>query len=113
VAAIVPFIVMKGMAMFDRLKEKDAYDIYYCVRGYPGGIDALAAEFAPHVAHGLVAEGLRKIAGKFASPGSFGPTAIADFEQVDAAEDRARIQRDAYERVTALLDRLGITHAAP
>ncbi len=28
VAAIVPFLVMKAMALADRLKEKDAYDIY-------------------------------------------------------------------------------------
>ena len=41
VATIVPFLVMKGMAMHDRLKEKDAWDIYYCVRRYPGGVDAL------------------------------------------------------------------------
>jgi len=60
----------------------------------------------------LVAEGLRKVAGKFASPGAFGPTAVADLEQLDAAEDRALIQRDAYERVAALLDQLGISHEA-
>ena len=31
VASIVPFLVMKGMALADRLKEKDAYDIVFCV----------------------------------------------------------------------------------
>jgi hypothetical protein len=31
VASIVPFIVMKAMALDDRLKEKDARDIYYCL----------------------------------------------------------------------------------
>jgi len=31
VAGIVPFLVMKGMVMNERMKEKDAYDIYYCV----------------------------------------------------------------------------------
>jgi hypothetical protein len=36
VAAIVPWLVMKGMALADRLKEKDAYDIYYAVHVYPG-----------------------------------------------------------------------------
>ena len=32
VASIVPFLVMKGMALADRLKEKDPWDIYYCVK---------------------------------------------------------------------------------
>ena len=31
IASIVPFIVMKGMALADRLKEKDAWDVYYCL----------------------------------------------------------------------------------
>ena len=38
VAAVVPFIVMKGMALADRMKEKDAWDIYYCLTHHPGGI---------------------------------------------------------------------------
>ena len=37
VAALVPWLVMKGMALADRLKEKDAYDIYYAVHEYPAG----------------------------------------------------------------------------
>ena len=53
---------MKGMALDDRLKEKDAWDIYYCLLAYPGGIDALVEEFQPHLSHGLVREGLTKIA---------------------------------------------------
>ncbi|MDZ4159635.1 MAG: hypothetical protein U1B80_07580, partial [Anaerolineaceae bacterium] len=32
VASIVPFLVMKAMALADRLMEKDAWDIYYCIR---------------------------------------------------------------------------------
>jgi hypothetical protein len=56
VAAIVPFLVMKGMALADRLKEKDAYDIYYCVRRYPGGVATLAERFRPHIENKLVRE---------------------------------------------------------
>ncbi len=64
VAGIVPFLVMKGMALHDRLKEKVAWDIYFCLRYYPGELDALAGEFQPQLGHGLVQEGLRKIAEK-------------------------------------------------
>jgi len=61
VAAIVPWLVMKGMALADRLKEKDAYDVYYCIDVYPGGAIRLAEEFRPHLDHALVREGLGKI----------------------------------------------------
>jgi len=56
VASIAAFILMKCMALKSRLKEKDAWDIYYCVRNYPGGIDALITEFRPMLGHGLMME---------------------------------------------------------
>ena len=73
---------------------------------YPGGIDALAEEFRPHLNHGLVKEGLQKIAGKFSSEKEFGPKSVADFEEIDDPDEQERIQRDAYERVNALLNKL-------
>jgi hypothetical protein len=108
VAAIVPFLVMKGMALADRLKEKDAYDIYYCVRRYPGGIAALAEAFRPHIGNGLVREGLAKIKEKFLSPDHAGPKWVADFLEITEPEERSIQQRAAYEQVAALLARLGI-----
>jgi hypothetical protein len=108
VASIVPFLVMKGMALADRLKEKDPWDIYYCVRHFPGGLDALAAEFRPHMRHGLVREGLEKIAAAFASVDHIGPVSVADFEEVTDPEDRAVLCRDAFERVSMLLGKVGL-----
>jgi hypothetical protein len=108
IAAIIPFFAMKGMAMATRLKEKDPWDVYYCVKNYPGGPEALSAEFAPHIGHGLDKEGLRNIAEKFASPEHFGPKSVVDFDEVTDLEERAVIQRDAYERVQYVLRRLGI-----
>ena len=77
VASLVTFLVMKGMALDDRLKEKDAWDIIYYVRNYPGGLDALVDELKPHLKHGLVREGLQKIEKYFASASHVGPTAVA------------------------------------
>lgn len=111
IAGIVPFLAMKGMAMATRLKEKDPWDVYYCVLNYPGGAAALLAEFAPHAGHGLVREGLRHIAAAFASPDHTGPKSVADFEELADPEERAVIQRDAYERVQHLLRGLGIMSA--
>ena len=61
VSSVVAFLVMKGMALHDRLKEKDAWDVYFTLINYPGGLDALAEEIQPHLDNGLVKEGvLRK-----------------------------------------------------
>lgn len=106
IASVVPFLVMKGMALDERLKEKDAWDIYFCVLHYPGGIAALAEAFRPHLENGLIREGIEKIRKHFSSLNHIGPKFVADFEEVDDAEERARIMRDAYERVQALLERL-------
>jgi hypothetical protein len=108
VAAIVPFLVMKGMALADRLKEKDAYDIDYCVRQYPGGIAALADAFRPQIENRLVREGLAKIKEKFLSPDHTGPNWVADFLEIADREERAIQQRAAYELITALLEALRI-----
>ena len=37
---------MKGYAIASRLKKKNAYDIYYSIRNFPGGIDAEAVAVA-------------------------------------------------------------------
>jgi hypothetical protein len=37
VSNVLPFIVMKGMAMHDRHKEKDAWEIYFCIKHFKGG----------------------------------------------------------------------------
>ena len=101
VVAIVPFLVMKAMALADRLKEKDAYDIYYCVLHYPGGVAALVADFRPHVGHGLVQEALGNIREKFATPAHIGPKHVADFYGVTDRDAREILLRDASERVMA------------
>ena len=108
ISAVVPFIVMKGMALADRMKEKDSYDIYYCLTHHSGDLDNLISEFKPFMHNKLIIEGLSKIAGKFASPDHVGPTHVADFEEITDAEERDRIKRDAYERVQYLLTQLGI-----
>lgn len=82
VSSVIAFLVMKGMALHDRLKEKDAWDIYFTLTNYPGGLDALVVEIQPHIDHGLVQEGLRKTADKFATVTHVGPKFVADFEDM-------------------------------
>lgn len=107
VASIVPFLVMKGMALHSRLKAKDAWDIYYCLNNYPGGLDALAAEIKKHASNKLVREGFLKMSDKFASEKHIGPKMAADFEELPPSEQRDILQRDAYEKVDYLLRAVG------
>jgi hypothetical protein len=102
------FLCMKGMALDGRLKEKDAWDIDYCIREFPGGMDALVECLRPMTGHALVREALDKIAKHFASPGHRGPQHVADFEEVHDPETREGIQRDTYERVNYVLEQLEI-----
>jgi len=99
---------MKGIALAERLKEKDAWDVLFCLQHYPGGVDALIQEFRPHLAHGLVQEGLKSLAENFSSPNHVGPKFVADFEELTDPDARALAQRDAYERVQYLLQGLGM-----
>jgi len=88
------------------MKEKDAWDVYYCIRHFPGGPGAVVEEFRPNSAHGLVREALAKLTEKFASPDHVGPRFVGDFEEITDPEVRGRLQRDAYEQINYVLEQL-------
>jgi hypothetical protein len=68
------------------------------------GLDALAQEIRLHLDHGLVQEALKKIADKFASPDHMGPRFVAGFDDIQDEEERTIRMRDAYKRVSHLLE---------
>ncbi|MDE0156553.1 MAG: hypothetical protein OXI88_06035 [Gammaproteobacteria bacterium] len=104
VASIVPFIVMKAMAMRDRLKQKDPYDIYYCLKYFPGGIEEIAESFSLLRRNKLVGEALGILAEKFDSPDHVGPVHVTEFLQITDTYESELIQRDSYERVQYLIE---------
>jgi hypothetical protein len=108
VASIVPFLVMRGMALWERMKEKDVYDIYFTILNYPGGIDAIVETFKNAIDNKLVREGLGKILAKFNSVNSIGTTWLINFLGIEDDIEIERIKRDCFERVTALIKKLGI-----
>jgi len=108
VAAIGPFLVMKGMALWSRKNEKDAFDIYYCCRNYPGGVKTLAGAVSPILGSGLALEGLGKIRAKFGAIDMIGPVWVVKFSELEDRDARERLQREAFELVKNLLDQLGI-----
>jgi len=108
VADVVPFLIMKGMALWARYKEKHAYDIYFTILHYPGGLQELVKVFEPLKSNKLVREGLGKIRAKFRDVDAPGPIWVANFEEIDDEEEKERIKRDVFERINAFLDVLDI-----
>lgn len=111
VASIPALLVMKGFAINNRLKAKDAYDIYYSIRNYPGGPEALAAECRPLLTDKTAAEGYGYIAEKFADPDGFGPTNVRKFVEDSPLVGELTLdqwQRDAFGQVDAWVRALGI-----
>ena len=113
VAGVVPFLVMKGMVIWSRLKEKDAYDIYFTISQYRGRLNELVDAFKPRLGNRLVQEGLAKIRAKFAAIDSLGPVWTMIFLGAGDDAERDRIQRDAFELVNAFLDALGVGPFTP
>lgn len=111
VASVPALLAMKGYAIEGRYKTKDAYDIYYCIRNYPGGVKALADSVRPHMNLENFKTGIEKIANKFQSTEDYGPSRVIEFmsDYIEYNEsDRDQLQRDAYGQVDAFLSHLGI-----
>ncbi len=105
IAGIVPFIVMKAMAMRGRLKQKDPYDIYYCLQYFPGGVEQIVEYVKLLKGNALVKEALEILREQFESPEHVGPSHIAEFLELSDQNEIDRIKRDAYERVLYLIEK--------
>jgi hypothetical protein len=75
---------------------------------YSDKLDDLVGEFRPHLKNNLIREGLRKLAKNFASEEHTGPKFVTAFEEITDEEDRIQMERDAFERVNYLLQKLGV-----
>ena len=111
VCSIPALLAMKGHAVEARYKQKDAYDIYYCIRNYQDGPEALAEACRPLLEHASGARGFGFIAGKFDTVEGFGPTCVRKFvEETKLLGDRSpdQWQQDAFGQVDAWLRALGV-----
>ena len=105
VIAVVPYFVMKAAAM-GRGKAKDAYDLYFLIKHYQGGVIGLAKLFEDYKSLKIIIEMKEKLADKFASPNHAGPADVAAFLDLEDEEEIAFIKRDAYEQMLELIERL-------
>ncbi|MBF0393598.1 MAG: nucleotidyl transferase AbiEii/AbiGii toxin family protein [Alphaproteobacteria bacterium] len=114
VASIPALLAMKGFALHGRHKQKDAYDIYYCVRNYPDGIEPLAEACRPLLAHTSGEQGYRHIAEKFDDAEGYGPTGVRRFVEdtkILGGRTPEQWQQDAFGQVDAWLRALGLRDA--
>lgn len=111
VASIPALLAMKGFALDGRYKQKDAYDVYYSIRNYPGGIAALAEDCRPLLEHESGRAGFAHIVDKFDDPDGYGPTCVRNFvEGSDILDGREPDdwQQDAFGQVDAWAKALGL-----
>ena len=111
VASIPALLAMKGFALDGRYKQKDGYDVYYCVRNFPGGPEALADACRPLLEYEDAADGYLHIDKKFETVDSLGPVSVRQFvEETDVLQERtaAQWQQDAFGQIDAWLRILGL-----
>jgi hypothetical protein len=110
VCSIPALLAMKGYALVGRAKQKDAYDIYYSIRNFEGGPEALAAACKPLLEHESALRGYQFIAEKFDSAEAYGPDRVRRFVSADPADGRTpeQWQQDAFGQVDAWLRALGL-----
>jgi hypothetical protein len=113
VANIPAFLVLKGYAIDRRNKRKDAYDIYFAIRNFPGGPVALADDCRRLLAMPVARKAYEYIAEKFTAEASFGPITVRDFltdQQALAEMTAEQIQVDAYRQVRSWVLALQLRH---
>lgn len=107
VANILPFLVLKAFALEERIKDKDAYDIVWCLTAFDGGPAnaAAAARRSPVVEHPDVREGIEHLKRHFASIESAGPALYARFfgHAGPDDDDGVRLKREAKGAVQEFL----------
>ena len=106
VCSIPSLLAMKGHAMNGRYKQKDAYDVYYCVRNYAEGLSILAEKCLEVLGHESGVQGFSYINSKFDSVDGFGPTCVRNFveeSKILGGRTPDEWQQDAFGQIDALM----------
>ncbi|MFH0750505.1 MAG: nucleotidyl transferase AbiEii/AbiGii toxin family protein [Chloroflexota bacterium] len=105
VATPAVMVVLKGLAMGERDKPKDAYDIDFLLRH--AGVDDIAAGIAEFNSVEPVRRALSVLAAKLATVDTIGATSVALYRRAQLRSTEAdELQALAFARVQRLLDLL-------
>lgn len=102
IADMPSFLCTKAFALNERKKEKDAYDVYFCLRQFAGGPKALAQACCPLLAVPRVREAMEILREKFATLNNLGPQWAAEVAAGQGG-DAETVARDAFERASVFL----------
>lgn len=102
VADVPAILTMKGIALGERYKEKDAYDIWAVLAHYADGPADAARQMKAVPDNDATRDAIDKMRRAFESERSNGPAWVAEFVGGNDAE-RARVRTDAYMVVTEFL----------
>lgn len=104
VASVPDFLVMKSIALANREKPKDAYDICYCLDHYQGGIRGLARAWRAQMLDGSdVAKSVEILKEKFQGVDFYGPMMVVEFHNDTDDSVREEQARRAFELVQQFL----------
>jgi hypothetical protein len=98
------YVVLKALAFDSRGENKDAYDLFYVMRNYGGGVDDVAARLRPLLDDPEAQRALEILRRDFSDPDAVGPMRVAAF--VTGGNDDA-LQVDVVGFVAQLLDKVG------
>ena len=96
---------MKGIALGERYKEKDAYDIYYLVKYYSGGPWQVARELGRPLSDTLVGESVDTIRKEFRERDSAATVWVSDFLD-EIGRQKERRLTDVHMNINEFLDSL-------
>jgi predicted nucleotidyltransferase len=98
------FVVLKALAFADRIEPKDAFDLVYVLRRFPGAPQTIAERLARHATRDrpLVDLALAALRRDFSGIDAVGPRRVAEFDG-EAGDDLDQAAADAQGHVDDLL----------
>lgn len=105
VVDVPAFLCLKAYALSERVKLKDAYDIYFCLKHFKGGPAALADAARPLLDSPQGRRAIEILREKFETMNSVGPNWAAEVA-ASQGDDQETVSRDAFERAAIFLARL-------
>lgn len=105
VVTVPAYLCLKAFALNERMKQKDAYDVYFCLKNYAGGPAALARDCRELLGIPRAREAMGILRQKFETLNSVGPRWAGEVASGQGG-DGERVSRDAFERALAFFREL-------